>query len=145
VKEAEVSGAETVDALRAGLEKINEKVASAEEKLSSLLPQKSTDVVENSKESTKNETPKMDAAALAIAKAQEKAASMSSLSESEKRQASLNSLKTRQQKAQARLSAAEEAGDNTVEALRSGLEKINEKIVRAEQQLTHLNPDDTAK
>ena len=60
------------------------------------------------------------------------------MSEEEKLNATLESLKGRKSKAEDRLKAAEESGADTVDALRSGLEKIDDKITATETQLSEL-------
>lgn len=79
--------------------------------------------------------PEADAAGDAIERAKKRAAEMASMPENEKLQTALDSLLKRKGKAEQKLVEAEEAGADTVDALRTGLEKINEKITATEAEL----------
>ena len=72
------------------------------------------------------------AADAAIAKAQAKASALANMSDEEKAKAQLDSLKQRLEKAQARLTKAEEENSEHVAAFRAGVEKLQQKINEAE-------------
>ncbi len=74
-----------------------------------------------------------DAASLAIEKAKAKAAAMASMSDDEKRAEQLQSLQNRLQKARERLAKAESENDTNVEAFRSGVTKLEEKLKELEE------------
>lgn len=84
-------------------------------------------------EATEPEKP--DAASEAIARARQKSSAMASMSAEEKLQSTLASLYKRKEKSEQKLLEAEEAGSDTVDALRNGLNKINEKISATEEEL----------
>ena len=84
----------------------------------------------------------VDAAAAAIERAKQKAEAMASMSDTEKLQNTLESLRKRREKSAQKLADAEASGADTVDALRNGLEKINEKITKAEQDLENLKANE---
>jgi Na+-translocating ferredoxin:NAD+ oxidoreductase subunit C len=69
-----------------------------------------------------------DAASAAIEKAKAKAAAMASMSDDDKRSAQLSSLHSRLEKARARLAKAETEQDANIEAFRTGVSKLEEKL-----------------
>lgn len=123
---AKAEGSSTADALQQGVEKLQQKIVEAETKLAELLKDQPAPV-----------TPVMapaeqDAASLAIEKAKAKAAAMASMSDDEKRAEQLQSLQNRLQKARERLAKAEAENDANVEAFRSGVTKLEEKLKELE-------------
>jgi len=85
--------------------------------------------------------PEKDAAAAAIERAKQKSEALAGMSESEKLKSTLASLKSRQEKAAAKVAEAQASGADTLEALKTGLGKIEEKILATEKQLTELGED----
>jgi electron transport complex protein RnfC len=123
---AEVEGSATLDALQQGVAKLQQKIAEAEAELANLtVPETQTPL-------TPPAGAELDAAQAAIEKAKAKAAAMSDMSEEDKRAEQLKSLQTRIEKARARLAKAEADNDPNIEAFRTGLEKLEEKLTSAE-------------
>ena len=89
-------------------------------------------------EDSTDTAPPRDAASAAIARAQRQAQAMASMSDREKLQAKLDSLRQRKETSAQKLAAAERSAADTVDALRNGLDKINEKISAAENGLRAL-------
>lgn len=116
--------------------KFEAQLKNTEKKLEGVLQKLSALSAEEPKEAAKPK--ELDAASAAIERAKQKAEAMASMSEREKLQASLESLKKRQQKSAQKLSEAKASGADTVDALRNGLTKIEEKIEAAEDQLKKL-------
>lgn len=83
-----------------------------------------------------------DAAAQAIEKARKKAEAAASMSPEEKLKSTLESLKTRRQKAADKVAEAEASGADTVDALKNGLSKLDEKITTTENELKQLGETD---
>lgn len=122
--EAEQSGSPTTDALKQGVEKLQAKLADAEKELTELK-------ANNSEEPSKKndvDAATQSAADIAIAKAQAKAAELASMSDDEKAQAQIDSLKSRLEKAQQRLAKAEEENSEHIDAFRAGVEKLEKKL-----------------
>lgn len=129
---AKAEGSATADALQQGVEKLQQKIAEAETKLAELLKEQFV------KDQPVPMTPviapaEQDAASLAIEKAKAKAAAMASMSDDEKRAEQLQSLQNRLQKARERLAKAESENDTNVEAFRSGVTKLEEKLKELEE------------
>lgn len=116
-------------ALQNGLEKQQTKLNDAEQQLAETPSE--TGGVTNTTSTTKT----MDAAATAIARAQAKAAEQSSMSDEDKLKASVESLQTRLEKSQKKLSTAEAEGSEHIDAFRSGVEKLQAKLTAAEAEL----------
>ena len=66
---------------------------------------------------------------------------MSGMSEAEKLKYTLESLKNRKEKAATKIAEAEASGADTLDALKTGLGKIEEKIQATEKQLVELGED----
>jgi len=64
------------------------------------------------------------------------------MSDTEKLQNTLDSLRKRKEKSEQKLAEAEDAGAETIEALHNGLNKINEKILVTEEALKNINTGD---
>ena len=126
VAEAETANSPTLDALRQGVGKLEEKLAANKQELSEF---ESGEPVQNSAQELSKEA---SAADLAIAKAQARAKELATMSDTEKAQAQLNSLKTRLEKARTRLAKAEADNDENIEAFRAGVEKLEAKLAEAE-------------
>ena len=117
-------------ALQNGLEKQQTKLNDAEQQLA----ETSTEAKAPTLETTASEI--SDAASLAIAKAQAKAAAQADMSDEDKLRATIESLKSRLEKAQERLTAAESEGSDHIEALRSGADKLQAKLTSAKAELS---------
>ncbi len=111
-------------ALRDGLAKQQRKLEEVRQQLA-----ESTDAAPVDKDGAE------DAAAQAIARAREKAAAMADMSEEQKLRETVNSLKGRLQKAEQRLADAEQNGSEHIDALRSGAEKLRDKLAEAAAKL----------
>jgi Na+-translocating ferredoxin:NAD+ oxidoreductase subunit C len=123
VDAAKVEGSSTVDALQQGVDKIQQKIAEAEAELAAL----------GVKEEAAPVTDEQNAAQAAIEKAKAKAAAMATMSDAEKRTEQLQSLQGRLQKARERLAKAEAENDANIEAFRSGVTKLEEKLKEFEE------------
>lgn len=123
---AEVEGSATLDALQQGVVKLQQKIAEAEAELATLT------AADTKTAPTPPAGAELDAAQAAIEKAKAKAAAMSDMSDEEKRAEQLKSLQTRIEKARARLAKAEAENDPNIDAFRTGLEKLEEKLTSAE-------------
>lgn len=118
--ELETTGtAEQIEQARAKLEDTRHRHSEAKRKLLEL----------------QSEKPAGDPAADAIARAQAKAGARAEMSESEKLQETINSLKSRLQKSEQRLVEAEQQGSEHLDALRSGTEKLRTKLAEAQAKL----------
>jgi Na+-translocating ferredoxin:NAD+ oxidoreductase subunit C len=80
--------------------------------------------------------PKQDAASSAIEKAKANAAALASMSVEEKQQKNIASLEERLLKAQQRLSAADQAQSEHIDAFKTGVEKLEQKLAAAKQELS---------
>lgn len=123
--EARTSGDDKADALQQGVDKLKQKVADVQKELSELAP---STVAEPSSASRHTD----DGATMAIERAKAKAAAMETMSADDKKRAQIESLKARLEKARQRLEKAETEQDDNVEAFRSGVTKLEDKL----QQLT---------
>lgn len=121
--EAQQANAPTVDALRQGVDKLQQKLLDAENDLNNIDDIQSPTV----------EKATQSAADLAIAKAQAKAAAQAQMSDEEKALQQLESLKQRLQKAKDRLDKAEKENNENVDAFRLGVEKLEQKLLEAQQ------------
>ncbi|WP_096084671.1 electron transport complex subunit RsxC [Agaribacterium haliotis] len=120
--DAEASGAATLEALRLGVTKLEEKLELNKKELAEL---NSSTTSQDSKEALNQETNAADAA---IAKAQARAQELAAMSDDEKAKAQLESLKKRLEKARARLTKAEADNDDNIDAFRAGVEKLEAKL-----------------
>jgi electron transport complex protein RnfC len=107
----------TLAALTKGVEKLQVKLAEAK-----------TELLQLEQEIPNPPAIAQDAAAAAIYRAQAKAAAVASMSPEEKYAEQLLSLRTRVEKARAKLAEAEAAGSEHGPALRAGLEKLESKL-----------------
>lgn len=120
---AKAEASSTADALQQGVEKLQQKIAEAEAELAAL----------GVKEDTAPATAEQNAAQAAIEKAKAKAAAMATMSDAEKRAEQLQSLQGRLQKARERLAKAEAENDANIDAFRSGVTKLEEKLKELEE------------
>ena len=116
-------------ALQGGLEKQQNKLADAEKQLEELGDGGDKPVAD---------APAMDAAAAAIARAQEKAKAMTEMSPAQKVEANILSLNKRIEKARDKLATAREENSEHVDTLATALEKLEEKLTLAQQELEAL-------
>ncbi|TQV84731.1 electron transport complex subunit RsxC [Exilibacterium tricleocarpae] len=125
---AEAEGSDTAAALATGVAKLEEKIATVQTELNAAPAQ-----VPGPAAATK--TAATDAAAVAIEKAKTRAAAQADMSAEEKLQKQLDSLQHRLQKARLRLEQAEADNDAHIDALRSGVEKLEAKLAQTRAQL----------
>ena len=121
---AKAEGSSTADALQQGVEKLQQKIAEATAELAELTKDHAPTVAAVEAAPAAEQ----DAASAAIEKAKAKAAAMASMSDDEKRSAQLASMQTRLEKARERLAKAEAEQDANVEAFRTGVSKLEEKL-----------------
>ncbi|MFX4228546.1 MAG: electron transport complex subunit RsxC [Porticoccaceae bacterium] len=129
-KIASAESDEIKDKFSAQLKNAQKKLAGIEEKLNALADEPKT--------AEANALTQKDAATAAIERARKKSEAMANMDESEKLKSSLDSLKARRDKAAAKLAEAESAGADTVDALRTGLDKLEQKIEATEKQIADL-------
>lgn len=113
----------TADALRQGVEKLEEKLHTAQTELAALQANAAS-----TQSSTTIEPVVLSAAESAIAKAQAKAEAAASMSPEQKQLAQIEALKGRLEKAQERLRKAEEDNSEHVDAFRAAAEKLETKL-----------------
>ncbi|MDX2350121.1 MAG: electron transport complex subunit RsxC [Porticoccus sp.] len=113
-------------ALQNGLDKQQAKLKDAEQQLAETPDQPEAPTATPETE---------DAASVAIARAQAKAAAQASMSDEDKLKASVESLQNRLKKAQEKLTSAEAEGSEHIDAFRTGVEKLQAKLAAAETQL----------
>lgn len=124
----------------AQLKNTEKKLQSVLDKLTELKTETKARPESEQKESV--EPANMDAASAAIARAKQKSEAMATMSDTEKLQNTLDSLRKRKEKSEQKLAEAEDAGAETIEALHNGLNKINEKILVTEEALKNINTGD---
>ncbi|WP_027329669.1 electron transport complex subunit RsxC [Marinimicrobium agarilyticum] len=122
---AREAGDEKADALQQGVDKLKQKIADTQKELDE---QKPSTVAEPSSASRHND----DVASQAIERAKAKAAAMETMSAEDKLRAQIESVKARLEKARERLANAEAEENENVEAFRTGVTKLEDKL----QQLT---------
>ncbi len=140
---------EKKDAILARVKDAELKVQDTERKLAKFIEQTqsasaaeaSTDKQEDVESPEKQPAAEPDAASAAIEKAKVKAAAQASMTPAEKLQQQLDSLKTRVEKARARLEKAEADNDENVEAFRTGLEKMQAKYEKLTLEQTNSQND----
>ena len=127
--EARAGESEHVNALQAGLEKLQNKLLDAQQQLNTVTAQPST---------ADDDT--ADAASSAIARAQARVAELASMSEEDKLRETVASLKSRLEKARIKLRDAEAERSEHVDSLRTAAEKLQVRLTEAEQQLAEYHP-----
>jgi len=127
--EARAGESEHVNALQAGLEKLQNKLLDAQQQLNTITAQPST---------ADDDT--ADAASSAIARAQARVAELASMSEEDKLRETVTSLKSRLEKARIKLREAEAERSEHVDSLRTASEKLQVRLTEAEQQLAEYHP-----
>ncbi|MEZ5530188.1 MAG: electron transport complex subunit RsxC [Porticoccaceae bacterium] len=133
--EAKAGESDHVDALQTGLDKLQQKLLESRDKYTALTgkPLAGAKATESTADSAPAE--EADAASAAIARAQARAAELANMSELDRLQESVASLKSRVEKARQKLRDAEAEGSEHVDALRTAAEKLQTKLAAAEQQL----------
>ncbi len=134
--EAQQSDSPHTEALKSGVEKLKKKLDDAQRELTTFSDTKSeskdSGAHENNNVSSKTD---MSAADAAIEKAKEKTQKLASMSDEEKAQAQLTSLKTRLEKARTRLKNAEKENNEHLDAFKNSVEKLEAKVKEAEESL----------
>ena len=138
VAAAKAEGNPHLDALQQGADKLQQKVAEALAELAALgikdepapAATPAAEVVVATPEAAPTEpaSAEQNAAQAAIEKAKAKAAAMANMSDEEKRAEQIQSLQTRLHKARERLAKAEAENDANVDAFRSGVSKLEDKL-----------------
>ena len=121
-EQAKAENSPTASALQLGAEKMQQKLAEAQAELAEL---------EKAKPAAPAPAPlsvEASAAEQAIEKAKAKAAALANMSDDEKRADQIQSLQTRLQKAKDRLAKAEAENDANVEAFRTAMLNLEEKL-----------------
>lgn len=126
VAAATAEGSHTLDALQQGVEKLQQKIAEAISELTALGI--SDTAVATEAVAPEPLSAEQHAAQAAIEKAKAKAASLANMSDDEKRAEQFQSLQNRLQKARERLAKAETENDVNIEAFRSGVSKLEDKL-----------------
>jgi Na+-translocating ferredoxin:NAD+ oxidoreductase subunit C len=129
VQEAERDQKPTLAALTLGADKLRAKLDEAK-----------ADLFRLEQESPAAPSAAQDAAMAAIARAQAKAAAAANRSQEEKDAEQPQSLRSRVEKARAKLAEAEASGSDHVLALRAGLEKMESKLSELEAHLKASAP-----
>lgn len=124
---AQADNSDTADALQMGVDKLKQKISTAETELAELAPPEPIEPPKLAEE--------LDAASAAIEKAKAKAQAMANMSVDDKLAAQIESLEKRLAKALQRLEKAEADGDENVEAFRAGVEKTQTKLNEARQKV----------
>src|SRR5690554_662387 len=119
--DARAQGSDTADALAQGVIKLKEKLASTQKELNELTPS----TVAQPSSASRSDT---DQAALAIERAKAKAAALATMSAEEKLRNQIDALKARLEKARSRLEKAEADNDENVEAFRTAVNKLDERL-----------------
>ncbi len=132
---AKTDGADTVDALQAGVDKLQGKITDAEKELTELAPAATPAPAAGPLEEKEN-----DAAQAAIERAKAKAAAQASMSPEEKLRDQVASLEKRLTKAEEKLATAKAEGSDTVDALQTGVDKLKEKLSTQKTALEKLVP-----
>lgn len=122
---AKAEGSATADALQQGVEKLQQKINDTQVELAQLTADQPNIEPAAPEQPT---APEQDAASAAIEKAKTKAATLANMSDDEKRAEQIQSLEKRLQKARERLAKAEADNDPNIDAFRSGVEKLGEKL-----------------
>ncbi len=119
--EAQREGSDKADALQQGVDKLKRKIADTQKELEEQTP---STVAEPSSASRHTD----DAAGIAIERAKAKASALETMSADDKLRAQIESVKARLEKARERLAKAEAEENENVEAFRSGVSKLEDKL-----------------
>ncbi len=136
--QAKAEGADTVDALQTGFDKLQGKQQELREQLRAINPAAPELQDPAAAEEAPAEAPAAapDAAALAIERAKAKAAAQASMSDEEKLRDQIDSAEKRLQKARERLAKAEVEDDPNIDAFRGAVEKSEAKLEKLQGELT---------
>lgn len=124
---ARTEKSENADALQQGVAKLKEKVAKVQQELDEVGPS----TVAQPSSASRSES---DLASQAIERAKAKAQTMATMSAEDKLRNQIDSLKARLEKARERLTNAEAAEDENVEAFRAGVTKLEDKLKQMSDQ-----------
>lgn len=130
---AKTEGAATVDALQAGLDKMQGKIAKLQQELIDLGPEPAV-------EATVKEDTTPDPAAAAIERAKAKAAASANMSPADKLHDQITSIEKRIAKTAEKVAVARAEGSSTADALQLGLDKMTAKLDKARADLGELAP-----
>ncbi len=133
LEQAKTEGADTVDALQTGYDKMLAKQGKLRDELRALNP--AAPELADSTLATAAAPTEPDAATAAIEKAKAKAAAQASMSPEEKLRDQIESLEKRLDKARQRLAKAEADNDENIDAFRAGVEKNEAKLQQAKADL----------
>ncbi|WP_020208428.1 electron transport complex subunit RsxC [Gilvimarinus chinensis] len=125
---AQQEGSDKAEALQQGVDKLKEKITSTQKELAELTP---TTVAEE----TPQDPATSDAASLAIEKAKAKAAAMATMSVADKLRNQVDSLEARLEKARSKLAQAEQDNDDNLDAFKTGVSKLEDKLAATREQL----------
>jgi electron transport complex protein RnfC len=124
---AKAEGSDKAEALQTGVDKLQEKIAAAEQELAELEPAAAAPAPIPPQE--------QDAATAAIERAKAKAEALANMSAEDKLRDQVASLETRLAKAKQRLAKAEAEDDPNIDAFRAGVEKTEAKLQQTQEQL----------
>ncbi|MBX2857660.1 MAG: electron transport complex subunit RsxC [Cellvibrionaceae bacterium] len=127
--EARTNNEASINALQLGTEKLSAKLKDAESELNHIVAS-----AKLNEEQTLEAAPQKNAAELAIEKAQAKTGNLSAMSRGEKALAQIAALESRLQKARIKLDKAQHEQSDHVDALRNGVEKLEQKLKQAREQ-----------
>jgi electron transport complex protein RnfC len=127
LEQAEQAQSDKIDAFKLGVEKTQQKYQQAKTALDQFIANNPV-----------AEQPTTDPAQLAIAKAKEKRANQAELSPREKAQHAVDSLNTRLQKAQQKLSEAQAENSDKLEIFSSTVQALQQKLIAAEAELSQF-------
>lgn len=114
---AKAAGSPSANALQQAVEKLQQKITEAKEELNNLTPVNSALV-----------KAEQNAATQAISRARAKADARANMSDQEKREAKIKELQNRLRKAKERLEEAESENNENVDAFRTAMIKLEEKL-----------------
>lgn len=129
--EAQEQHSPSTDALKLGVEKLEEKLNTNLEQLASLAQNQSTAAPSNHQVN--------DAAQAAIERAKASAAAKANMSPEEKQLAQLKSLEARLAKAKLRFQKAQQENDENLDAFANSVAKLEEKLKEAQDATTGVN------
>ncbi|UTA46999.1 electron transport complex subunit RsxC [Simiduia sp. 21SJ11W-1] len=129
--EAHAEQSANTGALQLGVDKLREKIRSAEAELATLAPAPSA----KPEARTPSAAEPVDAASAAIERAKAKAAARANMSEQDKLREQVSSLEQRLAKARQKLADAEAEGSPHVEALSTAAEKLASKLADTQSKL----------
>lgn len=138
--DAKAEGNEHADAFAANAEKLKTKLADAKKELAEIAPESAQETIqeptpEQQPESSPTPPQEQDAASAAIERAKAKAEAMAAMSPEDKLRSQIQSMEQRLEKNRDKLAKAEAEGADHVDALRTGVEKLEQKLEAAKAEL----------